>query len=106
MIQFTLSMPNVGSWNGKWTGADRIHARARSITPRTREEEIDGESFYYDFGDGWGASVRCKKIDSKEAAKVRRRSQGFCGYDWMINDILKYGEILGTKEREQREKST
>lgn len=26
LIQFTLSMPNVGSWNGKWSGRENLYA--------------------------------------------------------------------------------
>ena len=29
MIVFTLTMPHSGSWNGKWTGADRLYVRTR-----------------------------------------------------------------------------
>jgi WD40 repeat protein len=63
IICFELSMPNVGSWNGRWSGEGRCYARickfGRSKTTKEQAAKIlAGESFYYNFGDGWGASVR------------------------------------------------
>ena len=94
LITFVSGMPNVGSWNGKWSGESDYYAQVRSVKP---SEEIDAilkqERFYYSFGDGWCASVRVTKIDSKEAVKIRRKSKGFHGYDWMISSILEFGDI-------------
>lgn len=94
MILFTLSMPNVGSWDGKWTGADNIYARTRSF--RSLEEEariLAPGSYFYNFGDGWCARVSVSSISAKEATKVRRNSRGFCGHDWMIDSIVQHGDI-------------
>ena len=105
MLCFELSMPNVGSWNGKWTGENEKYFKTRKC-PIKKQKELHGKSFYYGFGDGWGANVLVEKIDSKEAAKRRRNSVGFCGYDWMIDEILKFGRILTLQERriKQRQK--
>jgi hypothetical protein len=90
MILFTLKMPNRGSWNGQWSGQDNIYAVVKSLT-KSIEAKLDGEQFTHAWKDGWVASIDCKKIDSKEAAKIRRKSQGFCGYDWMIDNIIRLG---------------
>ena len=98
ILQFTLSMPNVGSWNGKWSGSGNLYARVKNIG-RTKKAVAHGKglieqgNFYYSFGDGWGASVAVKEITAKEAAKVRRETKGFYGYEWMIRSILLHGEI-------------
>ena len=86
-------MPNVGSWNGKWTGEENLYCKAKKLT-KPKELELDGKSFYYNFGDGWGANVKAKKIDSKTANKMKRKSKGFCGYEWMIDSIITHGKIL------------
>lgn len=109
-VSFELTMPNVGSWNGGWTGAEKryyviksffINSRDRSgATTGTITALLDGkfwQSFYYNFGDGWGANVRMEIVDAKEAAKRQRQSAGFCGYEWMIDSILKYGTIQTRK---------
>lgn len=57
------------------------------------EEILSEGSFYYDFGDGWGMRIYVREVDSKEAAIIRRRSRGFCGYDWAIDSIIKNLEI-------------
>ena len=92
MIIFTLSMPTRGSWNGRWSGEDRVYARVfhNNDVPK----DIIGKDFYYNWGDGWCAWVSVTKVDSKEAAKIRKKSAGFCGYDWMIRSIIKNGEII------------
>ena len=92
MIVFTLSMPTRGSWNGRWSGEDRVYARIfhNNDVPK----DIIGKDFYYNWDDGWCACVSVTKVDSKEAAKIRKKSAGFCGYDWMIRNIIKNREII------------
>ena len=88
LLAFTLSMPNVGSWNGKWTAAGNLYARVISIGNKKRADEILAKnSFRYNFGDGWVAGISVKKVDAKEARRLRRESKGFCGYEWMIDSI-------------------
>ena len=96
MIIFTLSMPNRGSWNGRWSGEDRVYARI--FRNNDVPKDIIGKDFYYNWDDGWCACVSVTKIDSKEAAKIRKKSAGFCGYDWMIRSIIKNGEIIVGEE--------
>lgn len=92
MIVFTLSMPNRGSWNGRWSGEDRVYARI--FHNNDVPQDIIGKDFYYNWDDGWCACVSVTKVDSKEAAKIRKKSAGFCGYDWMIRSIIKNREII------------
>ena len=97
MIAFILTMPNIGSWNGKWTGEEYFHCVTRKLS-KTEEEKLDGENFYYSWNDGWGANIECKKVDSKEAAKMRKKSKGFCGYEWMVNNIIHHGSPYNQKQ--------
>ena len=55
---------------------------------------LAGQSYSYDFGDGWGASVSVREVTASEAARIERKPVGFCGYDWMIDSIIRDGEIL------------
>lgn len=94
-------MPNVGSWNGKWTGADRQYFVVRKTSKRwiTKQPhfqkliEKGRDSWYYSFGDGWGANVDVEIVNAAEARKRRKISAGFCGYEWMINTIMYDGKI-------------
>ncbi len=85
ILEFTLTMPNVGSWN-------RVDTGARSCCIYKKVKKVDGEkivdqSFYYNFGDGWGANVSCKLVPKK------LKDSNFRGYDWMVKSILEHGVI-------------
>lgn len=100
ILEFKLSMPNVGSWNGKWSREGEYFAKIITFRGKKsiqRANEIKDKSYYYDFKDGWGASISVRQVDSKEASKLRRKSQGFRGYDWMIDSIVKNGYIVYEK---------
>jgi hypothetical protein len=97
-LVFKLSMPNRNSWNGGWSGEDReyniVKNFGRSKKAKDKAEKLlEKESFYYNFGDGWGASVSVRQVDAAGARKARKLSDGFCGYDWMVSSIVSHGEI-------------
>ena len=98
ILKFELTMPKCGSWNIKWTGEDDFYAIVRVLRGKKQIENakriLEKGYFHYDFGDGWAARISVEKIDSSEAAKVRRKSKGFCGYDWMVESIIKNGQII------------
>lgn len=98
MIIFELTMPNCGSWNGKWSGEKRLYAKSRRNNQVPKE--VVGKKFYYRWDDGWTACVSVKKVDYREGRKIMRKSSGFCGYDWMIDSIINYGKILTKSEQE------
>lgn len=94
---FTLTMPNVGSWNGQWSGRDNLYAIVRDFTGKKHEEKVnemlEKKSFYYNFSDGWSANIIVTKIEGKEVSNIRKLSHGFCGYDWMVESIINKMEI-------------
>lgn len=96
MIAFELSMPNKGSWNGKWSQEGECFVR--TMDQRKVPKEYWGKDFYYHWDDGWTACVCVRQCPASEARKLERKSKGFCGYDWMITSIIKCGEIKYRKE--------
>lgn len=104
MVVFILTMPNVGSWNGKWSGADRMYARV--MTNRRVPKEVIGKNFFYDFGDGWGANIEVKQVDNNEARKYKAKSVGFYGYDWMITSIINDHNIVSYKIPLEKKENT
>lgn len=97
-------MPGNNAWNGKWSGEGNLYAMVKTI-PNTKAgkaklESIVGSgaiqrnSFGYSFGDGWFARVEARVVDSGSARMFRTKSKGFCGYEWMVDSILKNGKIL------------
>jgi len=91
-----LSMPNVGSWNGKWSGEGDQYTIAFFVAPDKADKLLG--SYYYNFGDGWGASVQIRE-PLKKGEKVTNK---FCGYEWMVDEIKLHGRILTLNEREGR----
>ena len=79
-----LTMPNVGSWNGKWTGEKD---RYTIVVKNKRAKDLIG-NYHYDFGDGWGANVKIRKAEPRE--KVTNK---FASYEWMVKSILEKGKI-------------
>lgn len=108
ILSFELTMPNVGSWNGKWTGADQKYYIIKSLSNNVMKRDhfkqvldIGSDNWYYSFGDCWGANVKAQLVDNNEAKKRRKLSKGFAGYDWMVDSIISYGEIMNTSQRKQ-----
>lgn len=102
IICFELGMPNVGSWNGKWSGDGGKYYLHRNV-PKAKAMEIlenkERNSWYYNFGDGWGASVTATHVTSSEKRRLEKLSVGFAGYDWMVDEIIQEGKILTKEER-------
>lgn len=95
-------MPNRGSWNGRWSGENDLYAKiltlSNSKAGKARAQQIlAGSPYYYRWDDGWGASIDVKVVEGKESAAIKRKSKGFCGYDWMIDNIRFYGSPYGKK---------
>jgi hypothetical protein len=108
-LSFELTMPNVGSWNGKWTGADRKYYIIKSVSDKFFKMQIEPllegktkQNWHYSWNDGWGANVQLELIDAKEATKRRKLSKGFAGYDWMVSSIMQDGTITTSTERKKQ----
>lgn len=94
LLKFELTMPNNNAWNGVDTGNRGAHFAFRKVDKQIAES-LDGKNFYYNFGDGWGANVYVSK-------GKKCKTEGFRGYDWMVDEIIKYGDIKNVQERRFR----
>jgi len=97
-------MPFRNSWNGRWSGEGDLYAIVKNLgrsqkAGRRAKEVIENQPYRYNWDDGWAACVKVYEIDVKEARRVRNKSKGFCGYDWMVDSILIYDMISTAKER-------
>ena len=90
-VAFTLTMPGVGSWNGKFTGANKCYAKSREIGKDSRDKIIKNSPYFYRWDDGWTA--RIDATSCKDASYELKHSSGFMGYDWMIDNIISKGTI-------------
>ena len=96
-LAFELTMPRNNSANGRWSGDSKRHIRIVRVGATCTLKDVG--SFYYDFGDGWGANVSVTEVHGQEIRKLRKVSDGFCGYDWMIDEIRFEGRIKTLEER-------
>lgn len=85
-VIFELSMPSNNAWNGKWSGEGNTYTVARTLD-HGKFNELKPR-YTYSFGDGWVAAVRVREALPREKATNR-----FCGYEWMIDRILKRNAI-------------
>lgn len=100
-IGFELSMPSNNSWNGKWSGADKCYVIVKSF--RNTSKIIPNLGHYsYNFGDGWRASIAVRELTESAAKSLKKQSAGFCGYDWMVDSIVCYGDIYDSKESAEK----
>jgi len=106
ILCYELSMPGRGSWNGGWSGEGRLYAIVRTYRGKVGEEKaaaiLEVPSYYYRWDDGWAARVNVRKVDSHEAARIRKKSAGFCAYDWMVDSIERDGTIIAPHERSKQ----
>lgn len=104
ILSFELTMPNVNTWNGRWSGQRSkfyIHKNVLKQVAKNILGDKEQNEWYYAFGDGWVAKVSVIKVSFNEKNKRKLISKGFAGYDWMVDEILKYGKILEYDERKK-----
>lgn len=93
-VEFRLTMSKVNSWNGKWSGEDRDYLLWRDISP-TEQQRIGMKSgkgrWTYSWEDGWGAAIDARVM---EPGECKWKSAGFCGYEWMVENILRWGTTV------------
>ena len=94
MALFVITMPNCNTWNSHWSGENKIYAKSLVAFRRNKPiyEKLQEGNYGYNFGDGWWANVEVR-FNKRETNSIMKNSKGFLGYDWMIYDICKYGEI-------------
>lgn len=87
-LEFRLTMPGVGSWNGKWSGEGRNYTLVESVPAEQAADLLATGSWLYRWDDGWCARVSVRAMEKGERKK---KSDGFCGYKWMVENILRWG---------------
>ena len=99
LICYELSMPRVNTWNGRWSGEGKLYTRIRSYKKDKGEKILTNGPYSYKWEDGWVARIAVRKVTAKEARKIRARSDGFLGYEWMIESVEQTGKISAPSRR-------
>lgn len=112
-LLFEYGHKTIGSHNGKWGGQTLVFAKSKRLY-KEQEQFLqskgistnlgDQTTFFHDFGDGWTAKVTMTVGRVRDFKEIMKQSKGFYGYDWMIDNILKYGRILTQEELKAEEK--
>lgn len=79
--------------------SEQFYARVINLTPKIAEKLLAPGWFTYCWEDGWSCGVDVSLVDAGEARKIRKKSNGFCGYDWMIDSLITDGRIITPTER-------
>jgi hypothetical protein len=98
ILAFVLSMPNKGSWDGKWTSESKYFAKALSVSKKEADKVLEKPYYFYNFGDGWSARISVEVVTPSQKRTIQKKSAGFCGYDWMIDSIIEHGDIRVEKK--------
>lgn len=99
-VEFKLSMPGRASWNGGWSGEGKNYAVVRALSAQDLERLFEGAPdgpelwacrrvWTHRWSDGWVAQVTARVVPVDEDLA---KSDGFCGYDWMVDNILAKGD--------------
>lgn len=102
-VEFKLSMPGRASWDGGWSGEDRNYAIVRELDGDTLVKLFDlapdgidlakcRRIWTHRWSDGWCAQIAARVVPADEELP---RSDGFKGYDWMVDNILRKGDPHG-----------
>jgi hypothetical protein len=107
ILAFKLTMPRNNSWNGRWSGDEKLYVKTKTFLGQSikKAEKLVG-SHHYDFGDGWCAQINVSIVDSSQARRLNKNSLGFCGYDWMIDSLITYGDIIPDSVRFKKQKAS
>lgn len=98
-VEFRLLMPGCASWNGKWSGEGKNYSIVRELSGDKAAKLFDASPESFDltkcrsswthrWSDGWMAEVTVRVVPATEELP---KSDGFNGYDWMIDNILRNG---------------
>ena len=96
LVCFELTMPNRASWNRRWSGENSRHLVIKKFLKKDQEiidRILKTKNYFYRWDDGWRACITVELVDSKQTNKLKKLNSGFCGYDWMVESIIRFGEI-------------
>lgn len=96
-------MPGCPSWNGRWSGEGQnyfiVHdlsdddlARLFELAPGSFDLTKCRRIWTHRWSDGWAAQVSARVMSADEDMS---KSDGFNGYDWMVDNILRKGDPHG-----------
>lgn len=85
-VVFTLAL---GGGSSSSRTREQRHHIVRSLSDDDAARLIRQRSFTYRWPDGWFAFIDVRAALPRE----RIQSDGFSGYGWMVDEIIRHGEI-------------
>lgn len=102
VVEFKLSMPGRSSWDNRWSGDGKNYVIRRDLSCEDLARLFDlarplagidptkcRRIWTHRWSDGWCAQVAARVVPDDE---MFAKSDGFCGYDWMVENILGKGD--------------
>jgi hypothetical protein len=89
-VEFRLTMPGRGSWDGGWSGDVHNFLCTKVMSPTAAVRLMRGQkrrTWTHRWSDGWSAQITARVLEPRER---RAKTGGFSGYGWMVDNILRY----------------
>ena len=91
-LAFRLTMLCHAPLRSSWQDKNFVACRQFMEQLRTRTIAVNGP-YTYRFSDGYTAHISAFVINEAQRNRLLNESDGFGGYEWMIDSIIKHGEI-------------
>ena len=102
ILEFRLSMPNPPTWDGRWSQEDEYFAMIKTFRNNSPQclavakRILKTGTYIYRWDDGWTAEISVREVTRDQARKLRIKTRGFAGYEWMVTSIINHNEIILT----------
>ena len=75
--------------NGRWDGSGKNYLKGISFEDDDEGlKKFNAGKHFFDFEDGWEACVTVIRATADKKRKANEITEGFAGYDWMIDSII------------------
>ena len=94
-VLFTIRVTSCNTWNGSHSYTEKYNAYKKLKNDELKKKYplLKEGNYPYMWEDGFSVNVNVKFMKPSEVRKVPKFSEGFMCYNYLIYEIMEYGEI-------------